>query len=141
MNSDRLTAGLLVAIGLALLAGCAPVGSEEDEHGAPQVLPPLDFSRFSQAPPLLVGRWAWTRSTVYGSGEPRVSTPGTTGRTETLVIPAPPETVRVYRSDTLARRAAREAFFEGTKWGVHDDTLAVSTAFRDGPQKIYERVE
>ena len=130
---------LLVALGLAVLAGCSLGGNEE--NSSPQVPPPIDFSRFSQDSSLLVGRWEWKRSTVYGPGEPGVSTPSTADRTETLVFPSPPDSVRVYRSDTLAGRTAREAFFEGTSWGVHDDTLATSTVFRDGPQKIYERVE
>lgn len=132
---------LSVAVGLFLLTGCSLVGGEDDEQSRPQVPPPIDFSRFSQAPPLLVGRWEWERSTVYGPGEPGVSTPSTADRTETLVFPSPPDTVYVYRSDTLARRTAREVFFEGTSWGVHDDTLATSTVFRDGPQKIYKRAE
>ena len=140
MRAHTLVSSLLpVAIGLLLFAGCSLVG--DDDSSVPQVSPPLDFSRFSQAPPLLVGRWEWERSTVYGPGEPGVSTPSSTGRTETLVFPSPPDSVRVYRSDTLARRTAREAFFERTSWGVHDDTLATSTVFRDGPQKVYERVE
>ena len=121
-----------------LITGCSLFGAEED----PTLTPPLDFSRFSQAPPLLVGRWEWQESTSYGPGEPGRATPSTTGHTETLVFPAPPDSVRVYRSDTLVQHTSRDSFFEGVvEWGVHDDTLATSSAALDGPQKIYKRVD
>lgn len=129
---------LLLATVLGLLiTGCSLFSAEED----PRLTPPLDFSRFSQAPPLLVGRWEWQASIVYGPGEPGRSTPSTTGHTETLVFPAPPDSVRVYRNDTLYQHTSRDAFFGGARWGVHDDTLATSTAYIDGPQKIYKRVD
>jgi hypothetical protein len=129
---------LLLAVLLAL-AGCSVFGT--DDESAPPDLTPLDFSRFSQAPPLLSGRWAWRKSTVFGPGEPGVATPATTGRTETLVFSAPPDSVRVYQDDTLAQHTSRAAVLENTRWGVHLDTLAISTAFLDGPEKVYERVE
>jgi hypothetical protein len=132
---------ILLLVALCTLigpAGCSQLGPDNEASGLR--LEPLDFSRFSQAPSLLVGRWEWRQSTVYGPGEPGVRTPATTGRTETLVFPSP-DTVRVYRNDTLSQRSARDAFFEDAKWGVHEDTLATSTAFRDGPEVIYERVE
>lgn len=137
-SPQSLLFGFLLAVLLAL-PGCSLFGGEENDTAHPQ-LRQIDFSRFSQAPPLLVGRWEWRRSAVFGPGTPSARTPATTGRTETLIVPSP-DTVRVYRSDTLARQTTRESFFEGAKWGVRDDTLATSTVFRDGPQKIYERVE
>ena len=126
---------------LLVVSGCSLFNAgEEDPY--PSLRDPIDFSRFSQAPPLLVGRWEWQESIVYGPGEPGRSTPSTTGHTGTLVFPAPPDSVRVYRNDTLYQHTSRVAFFEDViKWGVHDDTLATSTVYIDGPQKIYERVE
>lgn len=129
---------LLFLSGFLVLTGCSLFGT--GENGSRPQLEPLDFSRFSQAPPLLVGRWEWQKSTVYGPGEPGVSTPASTGRTETLVFPSP-DTVRVYRNDTLSQTTSRETFFEGAKWGVHGDTLAVSTVYVDGPEVVYGRVE
>ena len=123
-----------------VLTSCSLFGIGEDESSNPEFRP-LDFSRFSQAPALLVGRWEWRKSTIYGPTEPSVKTPSTTGRTETLVFPSPPDSVRVYRSDTLAHHLSQEEFFDSARWGVHADTLATSTVFRDGPEQIYERVE
>lgn len=119
---------------LLILTGCDTAGSEVYES-------PIDFSRFSRDSTQLVGRWEWKQSVYPLSGDDSSAvTPATSDRTETLVFPTP-DSVEVYRSDTLARRASREAFFESTKWGVREDTLATSTAFRDGPLKIYERLE
>lgn len=47
------------------LASCSVLGSDSGEESSLN-LTPIDFLRFSQAPPLLVGRWAWTRSNIYG---------------------------------------------------------------------------
>jgi hypothetical protein len=119
---------------LLILTGCDTAGSEMNRW-------PVDFSRFSRDSTQLVGRWEWEQSVYPLSGDdPSAVTPAMSDRTETLVFPTP-DSVEVYRSDTLARRTTREAFLEDAKWGVHDDTLATSTAFRDGPLKIYERVE
>lgn len=122
---------------LLILTGCSTFGSKEEDPS----LPSIDFSRFSRDSTQLVGRWEWEQSVYPLSGDdPSAVTPAMSDRTETLVFPTP-DSVEVYRSDTLARRTTREAFLEDAKWGVHDDTLATSTAFRDGPLKIYERVE
>jgi hypothetical protein len=138
--STAKSAFLSATLALLLVAsGCSLFSAGESDSSLP---PPIDFSRFSQAPPLLVGRWELRRSTVFGPGEPRTATPSTTGRTETLVFPAPPDSVRVYRNDTLYQHTSRTAFFEDViKWGVRDDTLATSSAALDGPQTVYERVE
>jgi hypothetical protein len=132
----QLLSTLLLAV-LLILTGCSTFGNKEDDPSPLRI----DFSRFSQDEAQLVGRWEWKQSVVYGSADPSVSTPTRTGRTETLVFSSPPDTVHVYRDDTLARRSTLKAFLENTKWGVRGDTLVTSTAFRDGPQKIYERVE
>jgi hypothetical protein len=78
---------------LLVASGCSLFSAGESDSSLPA---PIDCSRFSQAPPLLVGRWAWQESIVYGPGEPGRSTPRTTGHAETLVFPAPPDSVRVY---------------------------------------------
>lgn len=132
---------LAIPILLLLATGCSLFGLDADQSSGPQ-LSPIDLSGFSQAPPLLVGRWQLRRSTVFGPGEPRTGTPTTTGRTETLVFPAPPDSVRVYRNDTLHQHTSRTQFFEAViKWGVRNDTLVTSRAALDGPQLIYERAE
>lgn len=141
MRLVRFPLGLIIAVTLVLLAGCSLFGDRQEAPYS-QVPPPVDFSRFSQHPPLLTGRWGWQRSTVYGPGTPGTSTPSTTGRTETLVFPCPPDSVRVYRNDTLYQHVSRATFFEDAiTWGVHDDTLATSRAALDGPQIIYKQVE
>lgn len=131
------------AIALVLLAfalsSCSLLGSDSEE-GPSIDWTPIDFSRFAQDPSLLGGQWEWTRSNIYGPNDPAVVTPERTDRTETLVFPSL-DTVRVYRNDTLIQQTSRESFFERTKWGVRNDTLATSTVYRDGPEKIYERVE
>lgn len=129
---------LLVALGLAVLSGCSLIG--DDDGPSDPERPSIDFTRFSQAPPLVVGRWEWEKSVLAGFGDgPTVRTPATTGRTETLVFPTP-DSVRVYQNDTLARRTTREAV-TGINWGVRNDTLATSDLPLDGPLVIYERVE
>lgn len=140
MRSDRLYIRFSIAIGLCLLSSCSLFGSKGDTSSG-SALHSIDFARFSQAPPLVVGRWQWKKSVYpqFGDG-PAVRTPSNTDRTETLVFSSP-DTVHVYRSDTLDQRTSREAVLDGTNWGVHEDTLATSTVFRDGPLKIYERVE
>lgn len=132
------TATAFFLLAFALLS-CSLLGNDSGEEPSLD-LTPIDFSRYSQAPPLLVGRWAWSHSNIYGPGEPGVVTPASAGRTETLVFPSP-DTVRVYRNDTLAERTSAESFFGDAKWGVLNDTLATSIAYRDGPEKIYERVD
>ena len=139
--STAKSAFLSATLALLLVASGCSLFSAGEEDPYPSLRDPIDFSRFSQAPPLLVGRWEWQESIVYGPGEPGRSTPSTTGHTETLVFPAPPDSVRVYQNDTLYQHTARDTFFGGARWGVHDDTLVTSTVYIDGPQKIYERVE
>jgi len=139
MNTAKSALSFAMLALLLGVSGCSLFSASEEESSLP---PPIEFSRFSQAPPLLVGRWSWQRSTVYGPGEPGTVTPSTTGRTETLVVPSPPDSVRVYRNDTLYQHTSRAAFFEDViEWGVRDDTLATSSVALDGPQVVYERVE
>lgn len=104
--SIRLLSTLLLPVPL-ILAGCSTFGGKEEASS----IEPIDFSRFPQDETQLVRRWEWKRSVYPRFGEdPAVLTPTTTDRTETLVFPTP-DTVRVYRSDTLARHTSREAFF------------------------------
>ena len=136
MYSARPLVSAFVLALLLTLPACSPFGEQTD---APQY-DPIDFSRFSADTTQLVGRWELRQSTVYGPGEPHRSLADTSDRSETLVFPSP-DTVRIYRNDTLARQERRQVFLNQTKWGVHSDSLAISTAFRDGPEKIYVRAD
>jgi hypothetical protein len=129
---------LIAALALALaLPACSLSGSD-----ASPTITPIDFSRYTQDPDQLVGTWQWERSTTYftSSGRPDVRTPASTGETRRLVFTAD-DSVRVYRSDTLVERTTRQHYLEGTQWGTRGDTLAISTAFRDGPERVYQRSE
>lgn len=126
-----------ILIPFLLLAGCSLLGSDEGESGID--VEPIDLTRYSQAPPLLVGRWEWIHSTYYGPGEPSVERPGAAGRTETLVFPSTDSLV-VYRDGTIEQRTSREMFLGGTTWGVRNDTLVITTTFLDGPESVYLRV-
>lgn len=128
----------IIHISFLLLSGCSFLGPDEKESEID--VEPIDFSRYSTAPPLLVGRWEWIRSTYYGPGEPGVERPGTAERTETLVFPST-DSVVVYRDGEVDRRRSREEFFDGTVWGVRRDTLATSSVWRDGPESVYLRVD
>ncbi|MFP4228177.1 MAG: hypothetical protein ACLFTE_05025 [Salinivenus sp.] len=102
-------------------------------------IPAARFLSFCIRHTQLVGRWEWRQSTTYGPGEPETVTPTTTGRTETLVFSSP-DTVQVYQNDTLGT-APQEDVLARTQWGVRADTFVTSTAARDGPEKIYVRVD
>ena len=131
---------LLFGCALALLVtGCSLTAPDDREPPSPEYTP-LDFSRFTTDTTELVGRWEWRQSTVYGPGTPRRTLADTADRSETLVFPSP-DTVRVYRNDTLDRTVKREAFLDRAAWGVQADTFATSTAYLDGPETIYVRAD
>lgn len=131
---------LLFGCALALLVtGCFLSASDQGEPPSPGFRP-LDFARFATDTTQLVGRWEWRQSTVYGPGTPRRTIADTADRSETLVFPSP-DTVRVYRNDTLDRPVPRTEFLDRAQWGVRADTFATSTASLDGPEKIYVRAE
>ena len=109
-----------------------------------------------QDPALLVGTWAWERSTTEGFGGRVVETPATAGRTETAVF-RPDGTFAVFGVD---HRADPPEFGRGGTYAVRDgdvyvsvggveswlgdfrvsaDRLVLSTAPADGPAKEYRR--
>lgn len=127
---------LLFGFALAfLVTGC----SLTDSGSSPEYRS-LDFSRFTTDTTELVGRWEWRQSTVYGPGTPRRTLADAANRSETLVFPSP-DTVRVYRNDTLDRTVSRADFLDRAQWGVRADTFATSTAHIDGPETIYVRAD
>lgn len=136
MSSVRPLFGCALAL---LVTGCFLSASDEDEPASPEFRP-LDFSRFATDTTALVGRWEWRQRTVFGPGTPRRTTADTSDKTETLVFPSP-DTVRVYRNDTLDQTVARADFLDRAQWGVRADTFATSTVYIDGPEKIYVRVD
>lgn len=130
---------LLLGCALALLvSGCSLTAS--NEHEPSPAFRPIDFSRFSADTTQLVGRWEWQQTTTYGPGTPHRTIADTADRSETLVVSSP-DTVQVYQNDMLTRTVPRSEFLDRTRWGVRADTLATSTAHRDGPEKIYVRID
>jgi hypothetical protein len=131
---------LLVGCALALLASGCSLTTPDDHEPPPPEYTPLDFSRFTTDTTELVGRWEWRQSTVYGPGTPHRTLADTADRSETLVFPSP-DTVQVYQNDTLVRTVPRVEFLDRAQWGVRADTFATSTAYLDGPEKIYVRAD
>ncbi len=137
MTSVRL---LLFGFALALLASGCSLTAPDDRNEPRTEYTPLDFSRFTTDTTALVGRWEWRQRTVFGPGTPHRITADTSDRSETLVFPSP-DTMRVYRNDTLDQTVARANFLDRAQWGVRADTFATSTAYIDGPETIYVRID
>ena len=111
-----------------------------------------------QDPALLIGTWAWERSTTEGFGEPFAETPVTGSRTETVVF-RPDGTFALFGVDHRADPAefGRVGTYEvrgggvyaavggATEWlgdyRVSEDRLVLSTAAADGPVVEYRRVD
>jgi len=125
---------LCVVVCAGLLAlGCSVAGTED-----PSLNPEwVDFSRFTPDTTALRGEWAWRR-TVCCFGDLSVSTPSSTGETETVIFTAR-DTVEVYRNGRLKREATYDEYLDGAQWGVRADTFAISRAYRDGPESLYVR--
>ncbi|MEF8864164.1 MAG: hypothetical protein V5A20_00215 [Salinibacter sp.] len=124
-----------VTIMCLLTWGCSIVGSDEAAQGVERI----DFARFTPDTTALRGEWEWRR-TVCCFGDLGVSTPRSTGRTETVLF-TDRDTVEVYRDETLERRATYGEYLEDAQWGVRADTFAISRAFLDGPESVYVRVD
>ncbi len=109
---------------LLLVAGCSLLDTDPRFEEVKWI----DFSELSQDSTVLIGEWKWIRS----RGTFGVSTPRSTGQTETLIF-TEDDTVEVYRNDKLERQTTWEDYLDHTQWGVKKDTLAISTAYIDGP--------
>ena len=120
---------------LLLVGGCSALDAEEPVTRKMIT----DFSRFSQDSTLLVDEWHW-RQTVCCYGNLGVETPGSTGETETLVV-TEGDTVRVYRNEKLEEETTVGDYLNRAQWGVTGDSLVVSWAYIDGPQRVYVRGE
>ena len=96
-----------------------------------------DFSRFSRDSTLLVGEWQWTQ-TVCCFGNLSVETPESAGTSEMLVV-TEGDTVRVFRNETLNEETTVDEYLRRAQWGVTKDSLVVSRAYIDGPQRVYVR--
>ncbi|WP_103028764.1 hypothetical protein [Salinibacter altiplanensis] len=124
-----------VAMMCLLACGCSLVGSDD---AAPSV-EWVDFEQFASDTTALRGEWGWRR-TVCCFGDLGVSTPRSTGRTETVLF-TDRDTVEVYRDGRLKRQATYGAYLENAQWGVRADTFAISRAFLDGPESVYVRLD
>ncbi len=129
----RVSAVSVLVCTLVLGLGCSVVGTEE-----PSLTPErVKFSRFTPDTTALRGEWAWRR-TVCCFGDRDVSTPSSTGETETVIFTAR-DTVEVYRNGRLKREATYDEYLDGVQWGVRADTFAISRAYRDGAESLYVR--
>ena len=118
---------------LLLMAGCSISNTGERSEEIRWV----DFSKFSQDSTALVGAWKW-KYTLCCYGDLDISTPKSSGKTETLVF-TNDDTVKVYRKDRLKRQLTYEEYFDDAKWGVKGETFAISTAYKDGPQSVFRK--
>jgi hypothetical protein len=69
-----------------------------------------------------------------------VETPESSGTSEMLVV-TEEDTVRVVRNDSLVEETTVDDYLNRAQWGVTEDSLVVSWAYRDGPQRVYVRGE
>jgi hypothetical protein len=120
---------------LVLFGGCSSMGS--DRSASDDLI--TDFSRFSQDSTQLVGDWQW-RQTVCCFGNLGVETPESSGTSEMLVV-TEEDTVRVVRNERLVEETTVDDYLNRAQWGVTEDSLVVSWAYRDGPQRVYVRGE
>ena len=120
---------------LLLLGGCSSMDS--DRPATDDLI--TDFSRLSQDSTQLVGDWQW-RQTVCCFGNLGVETPESAGTSEMLVV-TEDDTVRVYRNDSLVEETTVDDYLNRAQWGVTEDSLVVSWAYIDGPQRVYVRDE
>jgi hypothetical protein len=126
---------LTLIAALVLVGGCSSMGS--DRSASDDLI--TDFSRFSQDSTQLVGDWQW-RQTVCCFGNLGVETPESSGMSEMLVV-TEEDTVRVVRNESLVEETTVDDYLNRAQWGVTEDSLVVSWAYRDGPQRVYVRGE
>jgi hypothetical protein len=126
---------LVLILALLLIGGCSSMGS--DRSASDDLI--TDFSRFAQDSTQLVGNWQW-RQTVCCFGNLGVETPESSGTSEMLVV-TEDDTVRVYRNDSLVEETTVDDYLNRAQWGVTEDSLVVSWAYIDGPQRVYVRDE
>jgi hypothetical protein len=126
---------LTLIAALVLVGGCSSMGS--DRSASDELI--TDFSRFSQDSTQLVGNWQW-RQTVCCFGNLSVETPESSGTSEMLVV-TEEDTVRVVRNEKLVEETTVDDYLNRAQWGVTEDSLVVSWAYRDGPQRVYVRGE
>jgi len=121
-----------------LLTALLAVGCSVSDSNEPVDNPFItDLSNFSQDSTLLVDAWRWRR-TVCCFGNLRVETPESTGDKETLIV-TEDDSVRVVRNDQLEEETTLDDYLDRAQWGVRGDSLVVSWAYLDGPQRIYVR--
>jgi len=123
----------VVVCACLLALSCSVTGTDGSAQGPEWV----DFSRFTPDTTALRGEWAWRR-TVCCFGDRDVSTPSSTGETETVIFTAR-DTVEVYRNGKLKREATYGEYLDGAQWGVRADTFAISRVYRDGAESLYVR--
>jgi len=123
----------VVVCACLLTLSCSITGTDGSAQGPEWI----DFSRFTPDTTALRGEWAWRR-TVCCFGDLSVSTPSSTGETETVIFTAR-DTVEVYRNGRLKREATYGEYLDGAQWGVRADTFAISRAYRDGAESLYVR--
>lgn len=124
-------------------SGCSLFGDDDPPYDGPL---PLDLAGFSRDSTQIVGTWEWRRSMVYNmrDGGFIVSTPESTGETETLVF-TEDIAAEEYRNGALERRAEYatwQQLFRDWYAGppvVRGDTLVTDSMPRDGPQTVYTR--
>jgi hypothetical protein len=126
---------LTLIAALVLVGGCSSMGS--DRSASDELI--TDFSRFSQDSTQLVGDWQWMQ-TVCCFGNLGVETPESSGTSEMLVV-TEEDTVRVVRNESLVEETTIDDYLNRAQWGVTEDSLVVSWAYRDGPQRVYVRGE
>lgn len=99
---------------------------------------PIDFSAYNQDSTLLTGTWDWQRTTYYFTSDGRANTitPKSTNSTQQLII-TEEGILKRFKNDTLAQVTALDNYLDHKKWGVLSDTLAISSAHRDGPENVY----
>jgi hypothetical protein len=103
---------------------------------------PINFSTYNQDSTLLTGSWEWKRSTYYftSDGKPGTVTATSANATQQLII-SEDGVVREFKNDTLEQVTSLESYLENKLWGVLGDTLAISSAHRDGPENVYLKIQ
>lgn len=124
---------------LVVLFSTACTLFESDEPPEP-VATPADFSVFEADTTALPGSWQWFRTVAYftTTGTPAVENPESEGITRELIFPGN-DSVRVYHNGELQSKQNLHLYLNRPQWGITEDTLVISTAAMDGPERWYVR--
>jgi hypothetical protein len=58
-----------------------------------------------------------------------------------MLVVTEDDTVRVVRNEKLVEETTVDDYLNRAQWGVTEDSLVVSWAYTDGPQRVYVRGE